>query len=242
MRLSLGWDGRNALLLVVLTVFFSAVLCAAWLPYAYAIRWAWQHAGLPAALFLTILAVLTAVMTTAVVVALGVRLTGIRHPVGTHGVRSRAAVRWAMSNAAVLLLRWLGLELLRCTPWMNIYLRAMGARIGERVIVNSTQIYDFDLLEIGDDTVVGGDAVIMAHTAQDGCLTLAPVRIGRRVTIGQSAVIHADVEIGDGAVVGAMALVPPGARIPAGARWGGVPARPLRSSDRRAASGAANVP
>lgn len=172
-------------------------------------------------------------MTTAIVVPLGVRLVGISTPTGTHGVHGWTAVRWVTANAAVILLRWLGLDLLRCTPWMNVYLRLMGARLGDRVIVNSAQLYDIDLLEIGDDTVIGGDAVIMAHSAQDGRLTLAPVRIGRRVTIGHQAVIHGGVEVGDDAVVGAMALVARNTCIPAGERWGGVPARPLGRPARR---------
>lgn len=227
MRLSIGWDGRNVLLLALLTLFFAAVLSVAWLPYAYLMRWAWQTLALPAALFVTMASALSAVMTTAVVVPLGVRLTGVGNPTGTHHLHSRAAIRWAMSNAAVLLLRWHGLELLRCTPWMNVYLCLMGARLGDRVIVNTSQLYDLDLLDIGDDTVIGGDAVIMAHSAQDGYIRLAPVRIGRRVTIGQSAVIHGGVDIGEGAIVGALALVPFGTSIPAGERWGGVPARRL---------------
>ena len=231
MRLTLAWDGRNALLLVLETVFFSAILTIAWLPYAYLLRWAWHSLPLPAALFTSIVALLTAVMTTAIVVPLGVRIVGVRTPVGNHQVRGWTAVRWATANAGVILLRWLGLDLLRCTPWMNVYLRLMGAQLGDRVIVNTSQLYDIDLLDIGDDTMIGGDAVIMAHSAQEGRLTVAPVRIGRGVTIGHMAVIHGGVEIGDGAIVGAMALVPRNTRIPPGERWGGVPARPLGRAD-----------
>lgn len=233
MRLTLGWEGRNIALLAVITAFFAAALWVALLPHAWVVRWAWQTLGFAAALFVTILAALSAVVTIAIVVPLGVRLAGIRTPVGRHSIRSWAAVRWGLSNAAVLTLRFLGLELLRCTPWMNVYLRLMGARIGDRVVVNSSYLYDVDLLELGDDTVIGGDAVILAHTMEKGLLTLAPVRIGRNVTIGQSAVILAGAVIEDGAVVGAMALVPRNAHIPANARWGGVPAGPLARRTRR---------
>lgn len=227
MRPTLGWEGRNAVLLTLVSVFFSAILCVGWLPYAYFVRWAWQSLALPLALFVTILAVFSAVMTTALVVPLGVRLVGVSTPVGRHSVYSWPAIRWALSNSAVLVLRWLGLEMLRCTPWMNLYLRLMGARIGNRVIVNSTYLYDLDLLEIGDGAVIGGDALIMAHTMEEGRLTLSPVRIGAGVTIGQSAVVLGGSEIGDGATIGAMALVPRNARVPANERWAGVPARRL---------------
>lgn len=40
---------------------------------------------------------------------------------------------------------------IRATPMIVWFFRAMGAKIGKNVIIDSANIFDWDLLEIGDD-------------------------------------------------------------------------------------------
>jgi carbonic anhydrase/acetyltransferase-like protein (isoleucine patch superfamily) len=106
---------------------------------------------------------------------------------------------------------------------------------------------DGDAIEIGEESNV-----------QDGCVLHTdpgfPIRLGRRISVGHSAVLHGcrvddDVLIGmrsvimngavvgSGSIVGAGALVPSGMEVPAGTLVAGVPARVLRdtTADERAA-------
>lgn len=116
---------------------------------------------------------------------------------------------------------------LRSTSLYPVYLRLMGAKIGRNVIVNTTKIYDHDLLRIGDNTVIGGDAIIIAHIVEGRRLIRRRVTIGRNVTIGQYASVFPGATIEDDVTVGAHAVVRKGAFLPRGTVWGGVPARQI---------------
>lgn len=110
---------------------------------------------------------------------------------------------------------------------------------------------DVNRIVIGARTNVQDGAII--HVTHDGPYTPggAPCLIGRDVTIGHGAVVHActlgdaclvgiHATILDGAIiethafVGAGALVAPGKRVGAGELWLGSPARCVRTLDARA--------
>ena len=84
---------------------------------------------------------------------------------------------------------------------------------------------DPPLTTIGDNCIVGHDALVFAHVIEGSRFELCTVRIGNDVTIGGHAAIMPDVEIGDGAIVSIGAVVTKGTRIGVGEIWGGVPAR-----------------
>ena len=156
-------------------------------------------------------------------------------PVGRFPFLSLGAWRWASFNALTLVLRFSFVNWIRVTPLLPLYHRLMGARIGRRVHINTAVIADQNLLEIGDDTVIGGDVTLVCHSAERGHLVTAPVRIGRRVTVGLMAVILPGCTIGDDAVIAAGAVLSKHAQVGEGEVWAGVPAR--RVGKRAAARG-----
>jgi acetyltransferase-like isoleucine patch superfamily enzyme len=89
---------------------------------------------------------------------------------------------------------------------------------------------DHNLLEIGDDVVIGADVHISGHTVEGGLLKTAPVRLGSHVTVGLGSVIDIDVEIGSGCQIGALTLVPKHSRLEGHAVYVGIPARPISES------------
>jgi non-ribosomal peptide synthetase-like protein len=146
-------------------------------------------------------------------------------PVGRFPYFSVGAWRWASYNALTLILRFAFVNWIRVTPFLPAYHRLMGARIGKRVQINTGVIADQNLIEIGDDTVIGGDVTLVCHAAERGLLVTAPVRIGSGVTIGLMAVVFPGCTIGDGAVIAAGSVLSKGARVGPGEIWAGVPAR-----------------
>lgn len=118
-------------------------------------------------------------------------------------------------------------------PVLRLVYLALGARLGDNTY-SAGAILDPPLTQVGANTIIGHDAVIVAHVIEGGRLELKPVWIGDNVTIGATAVVMAGARIGDGAIVSAGAVVTKDTLIGAGEVWGGMPARLLK----RAAGGA----
>jgi hypothetical protein len=136
-------------------------------------------------------------------------------------------LQWARSMAATHVVRFFAGGLFRGTPVWTAYLRLAGARLGRRVYVNSLAMTDYNLLEFGDDVVVGHDAHLSGHTVEHGIVKTAPLRLGRGVTVGLGSVLAIGVEAGDGCQVGALSFVPKHARLAPGATYAGIPAERL---------------
>ncbi len=154
-------------------------------------------------------------------------LTRAGTPLGRYPYYSLKGYQWASYNALILLVRYTCINFMRVTPFINLFHRLMGMKLGHRVQINTAVIGDSNLIEIGDDTVIGGDVTLVAHAAERGDLVTAPVKIGSRVTVGLMAVIFPGVEIGDGAMIAANAILKKGTKVAAGEIWGGVPAAKL---------------
>lgn len=112
-------------------------------------------------------------------------------------------------------------------PLLRIIYIALGAKLGKNSY-SAGALLDPPLTYVGDNCIIGHDAVIFAHAIEGSSLALAAVHIGNNVTIGATAVIMSGVSIGDGAIVSAGAVVRKGTKIEAGETWGGVPARRLQ--------------
>lgn len=162
-----------------------------------------------------------------------VRVTAPGTPEGRYPYYSFKAFQWASYNALILLVRYTCINFMRVTPFINLFHRLMGMKLGRRVQINTAVIGDSNLIEIGDDTVIGGDVTLVAHAAERGQLIAQRVRIGSNVTVGLMAVIFPGCEIGDGAVIAANAVLLKGTRVGPGEIWGGVPAKLIGKKEAR---------
>jgi acetyltransferase-like isoleucine patch superfamily enzyme len=155
------------------------------------------------------------------------RVTRAGTPLGKFSYYSFKGYQWASYNALILLVRYTCINFMRVTPLINLFHALMGMKLGKRVQINTAVIGDSNLIEIGDDSVIGGDVTLVAHAAEHGNLVTAPVKIGSHVTIGLMAVIFPGVTIGDRAMIAANAILPKGTQVAPGEIWGGVPAKKL---------------
>ncbi|MGD9906232.1 MAG: amino acid adenylation domain-containing protein [Vicinamibacterales bacterium] len=83
-------------------------------------------------------------------------------------------------------------------PW---YLRAMGMRVGRRVLLGPgfAEVVDPDMIAIGDGATV--QAQFQAHTFEERRLKMGPVVIGAGATVGAGVVPLYATTVGEGAVV-----------------------------------------
>ena len=116
-------------------------------------------------------------------------------------------------------------------PMMRLVYLALGTRLGENTY-SAGAILDPPLTYIGDNSIIGHDAVLFSHVIEGRNFSLNAIRIGNNVTVGAAAVIMPDVVIGDGAIVSVGAVVTKGTRIGEGEVWGGVPAKRLRAAEK----------
>ena len=121
------------------------------------------------------------------------------------------------------------LEPLRGTPYINIYLRLLGCRIGKRVFTDTTDITEPDLVSVGDDAALNENAGLQTHLFEDRVMKVSSVTIGARATVGSLAIVLYDGVIEDDAQLGDLSVLMKGETLPAGTSWEGSPARPARS-------------
>ena len=158
-------------------------------------------------------------------------LLGLRLKEGEFPFFSLQAAKWAFVNALILVVKLTFMDFMKLTPLLPLYYRLMGARMGRAVQINSNYLADVSLLEIGDQTLIGGDAVLIGHIAEHGVLKLKKTIIGRKVTVGLESVIMPGCRIGDGALIAARSVLPKNTVVPARALFAGTPAKFIRNLD-----------
>jgi len=152
----------------------------------------------------------------------------IRLKEGAYPMFSLQALKWAFVSSLYLLINFTFIDFILLTPFANLMLRMLGAKLGKNVQINSKHVYDATLLEIGDNTVIGGNAVVIAHVVERGRLKLKKVTIGKNVTIGSHATVMPGCEIGDHALIGAGAVLLKDTRVDPRAVFFGVPAEQIK--------------
>jgi len=176
-----------------------------------------------------------------VVVALKWLLLGRVRP-GTHPLWSCWCSRWDFLYVAWSVYARTSLSFLEGTLMLSIVLRAMGARIGKRVVLGGgfSQVVDPDMLRFEDGATVC--CQFQAHTFEDRVLKIDRVRIQEKATVGHSAVLLYGADIGAGTRVAAGSVVMKRESLTAGRSYSGCPTRPLASSQLRERAGVASLP
>lgn len=118
------------------------------------------------------------------------------------------------------------LDFMRGTPWLPLLLRLFGVQTGKRVWMNTTDITEHDMVEIGDDTALNEDCGPQTHLFEDRVMKVGPVKIGKRCSIGARTIILYDSVIGDNVNVDPLSLVMKGENLQSNSTWGGSPVKP----------------
>lgn len=115
---------------------------------------------------------------------------------------SLQVIPWYYHNALVQLVRYTVLDLMTPTPLNMAFYRMMGMKMGKNCVVNTTNISDPCLIELGDYVTIGGSATLFAHYGQGGYLIIGKTKIGDYSTVGLKASIMGNVTIGKKCMVG----------------------------------------
>ena len=169
--------------------------------------------------------VLWAAFATAVAVQVKRRLIGRYEPMRVPVWGQFYLRHWVVQRSVGLIPWWL----LEGTEYQVMVLRALGARIGERVHIHrgvELDVGGWDLLEIGDDVTLSQNAAVRLVELESREMIVGPVTIGAASTLDVQSGVRTHCIVERGGYLCAHATLPRGGRIPRGERWDGIPARP----------------
>ncbi len=118
------------------------------------------------------------------------------------------------------------LEYLKGTPWLPVLLRFLGVKTGYRVFMFTTDITEFDMVEIGTDAALNEDSGPQTHLFEDRVMKVGDIKIGKRSSIGARTIILYDSEVGDDVNLSPLSLVMKGEKLQPGTSWTGSPIKP----------------
>lgn len=114
-------------------------------------------------------------------------------------------------------------------PFYRWIYRLFGVKIGKSVFFGPDVVIDYSyqqLIEIGDNCILGWGAKILTHEGYLKHFTIGRVKIGNNVVIGAFSTIRCGVTIGDNAIIAMGSLVDKD--IPPNRVVGGVPAHRIK--------------
>ncbi|QDL11218.1 peptide synthetase [Brasilonema octagenarum UFV-E1] len=116
-------------------------------------------------------------------------------------------------------------DMLRGTPFINWYLRLMGCKIGKQVYTDTTDITEFDTIEVGNDVALNSNCGLQTHLFEDRVMKISTVTIGDRCSVGSGAIVLYDTVMEPDSNLGNLSMLMKGESLPASTSWVGSPAR-----------------
>eukprot|EP00933_Yihiella_yeosuensis_P042385 TRINITY_DN3694_c0_g1_i4.p1 TRINITY_DN3694_c0_g1~~TRINITY_DN3694_c0_g1_i4.p1 ORF type:complete len:1394 (+),score=240.37 TRINITY_DN3694_c0_g1_i4:253-4182(+) len=110
---------------------------------------------------------------------------------------------------------------------LSAFLRLMGAKVGRNVYwPKKPTINGFDLLEIGDNCLIGGHTVLEAIRFVDGHLVMGKIKLGDNCIIGQGSYVAPGVTLKEGCRLRSSTALQSPVESPPNTKWSGNPAVP----------------
>ncbi|BCP52258.1 peptide synthetase [Kaistia sp. 32K] len=125
------------------------------------------------------------------------------------------------------LIRTAPVVLFRGSPLYSLYLRLLGARLGNRTVIECRSVpVCTDLISIGDNSILRKESMILGFRAQSGYIHTGPISIGKGSFVGVGSALDIDTRMGDNSQLGHASSLQRGQSIPSGEHWHGSPAIP----------------
>ncbi|MEO5873854.1 MAG: Pls/PosA family non-ribosomal peptide synthetase [Streptosporangiaceae bacterium] len=132
---------------------------------------------------------------------------------------------WAAEQFAARL----GAAELSSAPWLGVYARALGAKVGRDADLHSLPPIT-GLLRLGDGAAVEPEVDLAGYWLDGDVLRVGEIRIGAGARVGVRSTLLPGASIGDHAQISPGSAVQ--GRVPSGQQWAGVPAE-AKTANRR---------
>lgn len=203
---------------------------------AAAVAWGWGGAALVGGAVLLVTGAVAGTIAVIAKWAVVGRIQAVEHPLWSSFVwRNEVSDTFVETVAAPWFARAAS-----GTPVMNLWLRALGAKIGRGVWCETYWLPEADLVTLGRGSTVNRGCVVQTHLFHDRIMRMDTVVLEEGATLGTHCVALPAARLGAGATVGPASLVMRGDEVPPSTRWQGNPIAPWTvSPKKRGKSGAA---
>ncbi len=132
--------------------------------------------------------------------------------------------RWWLAQRFMALthMKWF-----QASPIMRLYLKALGAKIGDDAIISEMEVGAIDLITIGAGASLGTKMKLANARVVGNELIIGAIDIGADAYVGTSCVIEENTVIGESAEIRDLTSLASGSRIGAHEIWDGSPARKI---------------
>lgn len=117
------------------------------------------------------------------------------------------------------------LNMLTGTPFIKYPLRLLGCKIGKKACIYTTQITEFDLVHIGDDSALNDNCTVQTHLFEDRVMKMSDVNIGKDCSVGGMAVVLYDSKMEDGSILEPLSVLMKHETLPLNTVFRGAPAK-----------------
>ncbi|WP_030394822.1 Pls/PosA family non-ribosomal peptide synthetase [Kitasatospora purpeofusca] len=109
------------------------------------------------------------------------------------------------------------------TPVLNLWLRALGAKVGRGVWCESYWLPEADLVTLGDGVSINRGCVVQTHLFHDRIMRMDTVVLREGATLGPGGIVLPGSTVGARSTLGPASLVMRAESVPADSRWLGNP-------------------
>lgn len=152
-----------------------------------------------------------------------------KHKEGVYSTNSMnpAVVYYALDEVLMRMCEKLfSMALIPHAIYSEIIFQAFGLKKGKRLHLNAVK--DPYLTEIGTDSLIGQNVLLLCHSIVRDVIVLKRVKIGKNVTIGANTIVSPGAVVEDNVIIGANSFVPQNMRLEKDSFYAGCPARLIR--------------
>lgn len=118
------------------------------------------------------------------------------------------------------------------TPYLAMVFRLLGVKVGSRVTMLSSDITEFDMVQLGDEAVINRHAGPQTHLFEDRVMKVGHVHLGKGACMKPYSICLPNSSIASHGQLGSLSLLMKGESIPANQAWEGTPIAPRNNRER----------
>lgn len=153
-------------------------------------------------------------------------LVGGRFKEGSYPIWGRTFLRWWFVHRVIAMAP---VAFITGTPLAAAYLRALGAKVGKDVFLESLDFDSPDLIEIGDHCSFENSSWLHAGEVSNGMLHLRRIQISNGCVVGVRSGVSGGGVMEEGSALMDLACASAGMTVPKDQEWVGTPARPTET-------------